>query len=370
MYNDEINKVREKVFLDNQDVEKIDGVDRLLYLQCISSKNIFFPQFNEFSNIDFYLKVMFNQCMAKYDLENYLSIKSRTSVVSCLDTFLSPKIYCAFHYGSYRIINCVLHEQNIEFAVVANKVILDKSKEQLINLHNEALYRSEKKLDFELIDANSNSGLIAMLRALKKGKSLVIYIDGGNGVGGFKKDDKNTTVVNFLNKKIYSRIGVAFLSAKLNIPIVPVIAGRSVNFENIDIKFYKQIITAFNSKEEINRITQLVWGIFEKEVMQDPTQWEGLLYFHHFLQREDTIEMPIIFSNNYSFNYENFDFFCYSNNYYLYNNYSFSTIKLTQKLYNFLQFLHKDKNTFSYTKLLSYMHEEVLGDLIKHGILQ
>lgn len=368
-YKEEISKIHHEILDYNIDIEKLEDEKRFSFLQFTSSKKHFFPKNTKLNNLDFYNKVKTNQALSTFDLINYIEIKDNIKLSYDPDTFKQPKIYCTFHYGSYKVLNCILHDQNIDFSVIVNKVILEKDEDTLIELHEQELIRSNKKNDFQIINANSNSGLIKMIRALKQGKSLVIYIDGNSGVEGFNNNSEKTVVVNFLNKEIYSRTGVAFLSNHLNIPIVPVISSRSSNYEEIRIKFYDEIKPTTNNEESIRKTTQKIWDIFSKEVSKDPTQWASILCAHHFLKIKDKVVLKGNNKEKYSINKVEFDFFKKADDYYLYSHNNFWTFKLSNNIFKLLRYLEENNGMYSFEELSEVVHEDLLKDLINKEVL-
>jgi len=190
MYQFEIDKIIKEVEDVDMKVEELDGICRLEYLQSISCKSTYFKKYVDCDDKDFYKNVKINQRLSVHDLNNYRKLKDHIHVLfESEPRSLTKKIYCAFHYGSYRAINCALHERNVDFAVVANQSIIKSSQESIMNLHRDELQKSGRVVDFEIINVNANSGILKMMRALKEGKSLLIYIDGNNGLGGFSKND-------------------------------------------------------------------------------------------------------------------------------------------------------------------------------------
>lgn len=371
MYNNELIKIKERVLQENGDVQSLEGKNRLSFLQSKTTKRMYFPQLTNYDPFDFYIKVKTNQALSDHDLDNYIDIKENVSLNYNSTIFNNSTIYCSFHYGSYKLISCILHEKNVNFAVVANKVILDSAKKRFIALHESELVRSDKKLDLQFIDANSNSGIVKMIRTLKEGKSLLIYIDGGNGLHGLNNNGEKTTTVNFLNEKIYSRTGVAFLSNYLKVPIVPVISQRDPNYGKINVTFFDAIDPTINTDAVIALTTQKLWNIFSEKVVNDPTQWEGILYANHFLLSDNKCERTEIQENiEYKFNNESFDFLTVNDNEsFLYDYRNSLTFKLSKKINDLLYLLNKSDKPYLFSELLEVVHKEVLKDLIIKQIL-
>lgn len=359
------NEIKKIVFNNIKNVDDYFEKSRLEYLQCISSKKNYFNFLENINNFDFYFNVKLHQAYTENDFNNY--DKSKIKIQSQLDTFTGPKIYCSFHFGSYKIINNILHEKNIDYSVVANKIIIDTSRDKFSKIHNDAKIKYNINNFFELIDANSNSGIIKMIRTLKEGKSLLIYIDGGNGLQGLDYDNEKIAQINFLGNDIYSRTGIAFLSNYLQIPIVPVISYRMK--KKIKVNFYDKIDPV--KEISLDNITQKIWDIFSKIIIKDPFQWEANLYANHFISntKNEVIKVVIDKAKNYYFNSIDFHFFYKDENCYIYSINNSNTYKLSNNVSKLLLKLKDSEKSYFYNEYLELMHEDILNDFIIKKIL-
>jgi len=118
-----------------------------------------------------------------------------------------PAVFCTMHTGSYRLINYFLKQHRIPFVLVANKQIVDTEKDRFEKHYN--AFAVEGGLPLSLIDAEHPISALMMFRALKKGYSLLLYIDGNTGAGEAFAENENICSVNFLAQNIYARSGAA-----------------------------------------------------------------------------------------------------------------------------------------------------------------
>ncbi|WP_353101568.1 hypothetical protein [Myroides odoratus] len=363
MINSEYLKIKNECFKKFKDIEgSLDHTERLSFLQCISSKKSFFKE-NNLDNLSFYIDVRANSILADYEFNNYDKITKYINIESLIKLDNTPKIYCSFHYASYKLINSILNINNIDYCVVANKSIIEGS-DRYISLHSTMKQKHKLSNSFSMINANSNSSLIQMIRCLKKGKSLLIYIDGGNGLQGL--DYSNDKVINleFLNKSIYSRVGIEFLSKHLNVPIIPVVSTRDENF--INVEFYESINPITCSQH--GEITKKIWDIFKPIVEKKPSLWEGNLYANHFRSDIKKEEVGVNKNQNYRFN-KDIDFLKKDDDYFVYSYSSSQTFKLSKNLKSILMRLKEEGREFNYIDYIGLINEKLLKDLIGKKIL-
>src|SRR5690606_8694115 len=91
----------------------------------------------------------------------------------------SPGIVCTYHSGSYRLINKVLAEADVPFALVVNKTVLRQESDSFQKQFDRVTPGFPESL--HLIDAEEPTALLKMIRTLKSGKNLVVYVDGNTG---------------------------------------------------------------------------------------------------------------------------------------------------------------------------------------------
>lgn len=363
-----ISEIQEEIRKSYRDVESIKSKNRLAFLQSISCRQEFFPEMKVKSNFDHFLNAKINQRLAFHDLLNFEKIEDNIELSTYSHLTNSPKIYCPFHFGSYRILSCVLHQNDIDFAVVANSIFIKESGKQMMEMHNNQLSVSGKKLEFELIDANSNSGIRKMIRSLRNGKSLIIYVDGGNGVAGLNIDKQKAAKIKFLEKDIYSRIGAAYLANHEEVPLIPVLSGRSKIKNKISLQFFKEVHSPHSDMKTLTKTMQTIWNIFEEEVAKDPLQWEGLLYAHHFIETERSgLNKTIDKKGKYLFNNQNYDFFIDNEMYHLYGIKTFETIKISEQIFKLLVLL--TESSYEYSKLEKVIPAALFNDLLNQNIL-
>lgn len=370
MYANRIKSIREQIYASYTNLEDIASENRFSFLECTACKELYFPKL-DYCATSFYKDVLTNRRLSVHDLNNYLHIKDHINIYNPFNVLSGTNIYAAFHYGSYRIINCVLHEHKVDYVIAVNRFLLQSEfhKQTMENLKNIG-NKSGKDINVQFIDVESNAGIVQMIRALREGKSVVVYIDGGRGLGGFGGNNERLEKVDFLNKKITARGGVAFLSHHTQVPIVPVLSWRSLDYTKSYIEFFEKIIPVGERQQYITEVTQTLWDMFSAKLVLDPTQWEAMLYAHYFAIQEPAPNHKTMNEQvAYQFN-DQYQFFSDSGQYYLYHKTSFLTVKLTQQLLKLLLTLKKDKISFAYSDYAYLVDKRTLNDLIGHEVLK
>jgi lauroyl/myristoyl acyltransferase len=195
----------------------------------------------------------------------------------------SPAIICTFHSGSYRMLNTFLMQRQVPYALVASASILQKQKSSYLHtfdrLHLGYLYN-----DFTLIAAESPSCGLQMLRALKQGKSLLVYIDGNTGV---KQDQSKSHLIDFMNGKIFARTGVPFLAHTARVPIIPAICYRKSIDEPV-LRFFEPIYPNGSRQHFSAFALKQIYDNFATVIHEHPEQWEAWMYLHRSIYLETT----------------------------------------------------------------------------------
>lgn len=332
-----------------------------------------FPLANDVKPIDYFRRALLNRNLAVYDLWNFKSLHDN----DCLEirnrpASQGPKIYCAFHFGSYRSIGCVLFQSGVKFSVVASASILNDKSSFLEPLQEFAATTGQDH-QFEMINANENSAIVQMIRCLRENRSLLIYIDGTNGLGDFNIDREKLITVNFANELILSRQGVAFLSQRLNVPIVPVVSWRSESFERVYVEFFDEIIPDRGQDDFIRTATQSIWHTFSKVFSRHPYQWECVFYSSAFIMSKrvtqkvaSTIKSD---ENLYVFNNAMYDFYRSESGHYLYCFNNSELIQIPVDLFHLLNELHVDGLSFTWSELRELLSEFTIENLVEKQIL-
>jgi lauroyl/myristoyl acyltransferase len=188
----------------------------------------------------------------------------------------SPHIIASFHTASYRLLNHLLKQNDIPYTLVISKGGLQSQGEGFVKLCETTYGES-----FKMIDAEAPGALFAMIKELKAGKSLLIYLDGNTGGGGKQIDKEKLASIDFLNSTITVRKGTSYLSHISNTPIISSVCYRD-GFDKIHIDF--PTYTKPDPKEHrdvyAQKVMQFVYSAFGEYVKKYPDQWEAWTYLY------------------------------------------------------------------------------------------
>lgn len=204
-----------------------------------------------------------------------------------------PGIICTYHTGSYRLINRLLMQKQIPFALlVAREVLVDE--ELLYRRLFRQLCPQATNDNFQLIDAQEPSALLKLLRLLDKGIKLLLYVDGNTGIGD-TLNRRNSCEVDFFAKKMAVRKGAGLLSYLSGYPVFPLLCKRTAKgalaFE------VKQLVLpdkALPRTDFERSMVQQLYAHLEGSLYENPAEWEGWLHVHRYVKGvgNETIVLP------------------------------------------------------------------------------
>lgn len=189
-------------------------------------------------------------------------------------------VICTFHTGSYRVLNLLLAMHGIPFTLVMGRETAQQEGASLVALFKQ-VSRNRFTGQLDIIEAENPSSGLQMMRALRAGRSLVLYMDGHTGAGVTTTENNNCFVANFLGQQLYVRKGIAFLAHAAGVPLLPVMCYRK-SWKDIRLRFDDFIFPdKQQTRAEFSEITtQLVYNRAAAIIAAYPAQWEGWLSVH------------------------------------------------------------------------------------------
>lgn len=346
-----------------------DEYDRQHAIVSASLVN-YFPRVLSDDHENIFKEILLNQRLTYFDQSQEFKISnieflgfSYTDLL-CLKKY--PQIICTYHYGSYRLINHLLASTGISFALIVSSEVIKKQGALIKSLY--AKFNS-KNTSFDIIDAESRTSAIQMLRALRSGKSLVVYIDGNTGAGDSTFESNNCIEIPFLDNQIKARKGVATLSYISKTPILPFVCIRKSVQAHI-FQFGTSIRpTDFSCKDYYIRFaTSKLFSFIGPYIVQNPGQWESLLYLHKFFSPKQINESSIqgefsSESKDLKFNNRDFGLFILNGKYVLLKKKNYITYVLNHDVYEILR--KSQTNSISHNNL----KDTIFNKLITSGVL-
>ncbi len=252
-------------------------------------------------------------------------------------------IICTFHTGSYRLINLFLAKNKIPFSLIISKDVLQKQGTSFEEMFNELNQEYPAQDGLRLIDAEAPNSALQMIKELKKGRNLVIYIDGNSGAGNETISNNNNCEINFLNKTIFARQGVGFLAHTMQVPVLTVASYRK-SLTDIRLKFFKPLFS--NPVQDraafAKKTTQDIYDLVSPIIKEYPEQWEAWLYLHKVVDSSgdnsinESIITPPEANDNLRFNSSCFGIFKIVKDTFLFKKSNYSSYRISESVYNLL----------------------------------
>ena len=195
------------------------------------------------------------------------------------------RIYCAYHLGSYRMLTSALFRQGVDCVLLVGSNMHRQHGQDLMDW-SERLRREHGLTNtFRIVEAGSSSAGLTVLRELKAGKSLVVFVDGSHETAPEVGEEHQFLSVRFGERHVLTRKGVGYLSHASNVPIVPVVSYRLADMTNV-LHCLKPIRPIPNSDREMycQEVMQQLFDAFWPFLMKYPGQWEGWNFVHSFLE--------------------------------------------------------------------------------------
>lgn len=190
-------------------------------------------------------------------------------------------IICTYHFGIYQLIDSILLNSQIRFALLVGADVFNNWKARYPVL-SKILDKAAKEERFVLLNAEASTSLRQMYRLVKQGYSIVIYVD---GIQGVNQGAQNQLVqIPFLGQQIFVPKGAAALSHYFNLPMYPVLALRRTN--RIELKVAGTIFPALFTDRQQYCVYAMreVFSFLSTYVMHWPEQWTNWSLLHYFLK--------------------------------------------------------------------------------------
>ncbi|HLL95239.1 MAG TPA: hypothetical protein VK404_09710 [Spirosoma sp.] len=197
------------------------------------------------------------------------------------------KIYCTYHLGSYRQLTSVLFRKGVDCVLLVGSN-MNREQGGSLTEHIEALRQKHGLTNvFRVVDTGSPSAGLTVLRELKAGRSLIVYVDGSPETAPEPGEETQFLSVRFGHRQILTRKGVGYLSHAAGVPIVPVVSYRQPDFTNV-LHFMSPIRPIRQSDRDMycQEAMQQLYDAFWLYLNRYPGQWEGWSYIHSFLEPE------------------------------------------------------------------------------------
>lgn len=329
----------------------------------------FLPDISPDKHIELFEQILVHKKLSKLEQNSDWALrylKTENLQISDLEELKSkPAIICTFHTGSYRIINAFLVKNKVPYTlVIGNSIIAEEGQDYYTQYHGLAGHDSTN--GFNIIDAENPRSGLQMLRELKKGKCLLLYIDGNTGAGDSTINNDNKYAINFLEQQLFARKGIGFLAHAANVPIIPVINYRE-GWNDIRLRFYKAIIPDPSESREVfsKKVIQCLYDTVAPVIKKYPEQWEAWLYLHKVANVSNCLT-PLRGKANgklVRFNLRDYGVFSINKKKFLFQKNNYTSYPINNSLYAIL----KDSIEYPFDK--SKLRKSVFKELEGKGVL-
>lgn len=181
-------------------------------------------------------------------------------------------ILALFHFGLHRSILVDLACKGIPVvSPVAGKAYWDFYQQKHIS-------PAEFANCFNLIEVDNPSVGKQLVRQMRKGQTVTIYVDGNMGPDGVHVSEGGVEVC-FFNKKIHVKAGVSRLASTFKMPVLPLFSLAKPNSKNC-----YQIIAG----EALPTNSDVMQGLYfqlEEHIRLRPQEWEYITCCHRWMQQ-------------------------------------------------------------------------------------
>jgi KDO2-lipid IV(A) lauroyltransferase len=215
-------------------------------------------------------------------------------------------------------------------------------------------------------NAENPDVLLKVLREMKEGRSLLVYIDGNTGSGN---STEKLDTITFLDQYIQIRKGVGYMSYLSGVPILPVISYRQADCQNVlEIKDVICPNKTLSRDQYSQQVNQYLYNLLAKYLVKYPTQWEGWNYVQQFLAQPQAIvdaqpeTATASYRNSYRFNYSRYSLLNLQKAPILFDKKHYTTFEISTDLYDYLtnQTYPNPKRTLGSSVFNQLLREQVM----------
>lgn len=195
------------------------------------------------------------------------------------------RIYCTYHLGSYRLLTSLLFRRGVDCVLLVG-ANLNKQQGDAMQEHIDGLREKHGLTNlFRVVDTGHPTAVMTMLRELKAGRSLIIYVDGSPETAPKPGEENSFLPVRLGCRQVFTRKGVGYLSHLSGATIVPVISYRQPDLTNV-----VECLAPLVPNPRVDRETfcaqtmQRLYDGFLPYLNRYPSQWEGWNFIHDFLK--------------------------------------------------------------------------------------
>lgn len=329
-------------------------------------------------------EILLHRLMAELDedsfflLENTRIEDSHSILAAAKD---SPVIFCTFHFGSYRLINSLLVSRSFNYLLPVEHVIYSEQRANYLNHSHQCQSHFKSASHFDVVNAEEPTAALTMARKAKAGWSLLAYLDGNTGVQGAARKDAKMLKVTLLDRPMYARKGIAFLSHFLKLPIVPVFCEITNQLER-RLTFHDAIVPSGSGSDRdayCQTATEQLYGLLGSYLKKSPSQWLGWLDMQQYLDLDATTPLETmdimqqaaaseteVVASRLVFNHERFGFIVRDGERVLLDKLTYEFLSVPESVYAVLDAC---REPVAVTRYMPEGHKETIEQLLSLNLL-
>lgn len=284
---------KKELALCREHFERVDIIKERGYLMKFTTfsanmENIL-PSIHRQDHEALFRELLLQQVFATFD-QHYLTSVDLVKLRGTNKAFAKAegaKIYCTYHLGSYRLLTSALFRQGVDCVLLVGSNMNRNSGQGLIEWSERLRQKHGLTNTFRIVEAGSPSAGLTILRELKAGRSLIVYVDGSHETAPEPGEENQFLSVRFGHRHVLTRKGVGYLSHATGVPIIPVVSYRQPDMINV-LHYLNPIRPIAHSDREMycQEAMQQLYDAFWPYLVKYPAQWEGWNYIHAFLEPE------------------------------------------------------------------------------------
>jgi hypothetical protein len=292
-----------------------------------------------------------------------------------------PVIFCTFHIGSYRLILPYLMQRGIKITILIDEQVASMQSEKFVELLRE--FREANNLSedsFIIRDTSSGNIILSLLRDIKNGRSLLIFVDGNVGVGSNTPRQDSLSPLQFLGSTLFSRKGVGYISWMSACPIMPMVIYRSSDDVWANVLNFSPLVTPSRDggrEQFCADVMKGLYSVLEESVLEHYRQWESWRYIERSLDISELAnricEPSDVVYNEESlmkFNRDRYLLAGYAENNVLFDRASYRSTFISDELRSVFDNLARSPETIQCLLMHPQMSSGALKTMLKLGVVE
>jgi hypothetical protein len=185
-------------------------------------------------------------------------------------------LFAGFHTGPYWSIFQSFVKRGIDVTTLLPESLASK-REEISEVFAAATEHTGSKSTLELISLDDPNFLIRVRSSNAAGRQLVVFLDGHSGAPA-QRNERRDVELDFFHSRITVKTTILRLADILGLPLVTFNAVRG----DIGRTLYLDPPLQKGKNKQYDEVARTVFSRLLRRLQQEPSQWEGWLYFHNY----------------------------------------------------------------------------------------